>query len=92
MRGVLSAATVCRQWHCRTDHDSSVNKYVVEVSGGMEKVGLRAKALHQTGHWLVLFDGSNAFNSVKRAEILKEILHRVPTRTYFVVKFDGGRT
>ena len=91
-RRVLVAATVFRRWQALTEYDGSEGKYVVGFCGGVEKLGLRAKALNQTGHWPVLFDYSNAFNSIQRADVLNEDLHRVPTLTPFVVKCSGGPT
>ena len=89
---ILAAATVCRRWQVLTEYDDSEGKYVVVFSGGVEKVGLRSKALHQIGHLPVFFDYSNAFNSVQRADVLNENLRRVPTLTPFVVKYYGGPT
>ena len=63
-RRVLAAATVCRWWQFLTEYDGSQSKYVVGFSGGVEKVGLRAKALHQTSNYPVLCDYFNASNSV----------------------------
>ena len=88
---VLGAATVCRRWQVLTEYDGSEGKYGVVFSGGLE-VSLRSKALNQTGHLPVLFDYSNAFNSVQRADVLNEDLHRVPALTPFVVKYYGRLT
>ena len=63
-RRVHAAATVCRWWQFLTEYDDSDGKYVVGFSGGVDKVGLRAKTLHQKGNWPVLFDYYNAFNPV----------------------------
>ena len=54
------------------------------------QAGLRAKALRQTGHWLILVDCSNAFNFVKRAEVFEEVSRRVPALAPFLVKSFGG--
>ena len=50
---VLATAIVYRRWQALTEYDASKDKYVVGFSVGVKNVGLRAKALHQTGHWPV---------------------------------------
>ena len=44
---VLAVATVRRRWQVLTEYDGLEGKYVVGFSGGVEKVGLRAKAPRQ---------------------------------------------
>lgn len=56
-----------------------------------EWVRMRAKALYQTGLWIILPDCSSTFNSARRVESFKEVAYRFPAAlTPFVVKFCGG--
>ena len=71
LRRVLAAGAV-RQWRPRLEEIfSSERQYGVAVAGGVEHVGLRAKTHHQTGHWLFGLDFSNAFNTVRRTNMLE---------------------
>lgn len=47
-------------------------------------MGLRCKLSHQTGHWLLVLDWSNACNTVKRAVTLEEVAIRAVALTPFV--------
>ena len=69
----LIAAGAMRQWRPRLDEvNREVRQFWVAVPGGVERMGLRASTLHETGNWLVLTDYSNAFNTVKRTAVLAE--------------------
>ena len=50
-----------------------VRQFGVDVLSGVNHVGLRATMLHETGHWLVLTDCSNAFNNVKRKAVIAAV-------------------
>ena len=58
-----------------------MRQFGVDVPGGVEYVGLRARTLHETGNWLVITDCSNAFNTVKRTAVLAEVANCVPALT-----------
>ncbi|CAN0554696.1 unnamed protein product, partial [Laminaria digitata] len=66
-------------------------QFGVAVPGGVEHVGLRARTLHETGNWLVRTDCSNAFNTVKRTAVLKEVANCVPAPKPLVAKCYGTR-
>ncbi|CAN0329739.1 unnamed protein product, partial [Laminaria digitata] len=81
-----------RQWWPRWEVvNREVRQFGVAVPGGVEHVGLRARTLHETGNWLVLTDGSNAFNTVKRTAVLEEVTNCVPALTPLVAKSYGTR-
>ncbi|CAN0458038.1 unnamed protein product, partial [Laminaria digitata] len=61
-------------------------QYGAAVPGGVERMGLRARTLYETGNWLVLTDCPNAFNAVKRTAVLKEVANCVPALTPSVAK------
>lgn len=61
----------------------------VAVPGGVEHDGLRARAVHEVGNWLVVTDCSNAFNTVNGTAGLEEAINHVPAP--FVVTCFGAR-
>lgn len=52
----------------------------------MEQGGLRANKHHPAGHGLILHDCSNAFNTMKRAAVLKEVAVRASHLDPFTAK------
>ena len=81
-----------RPWRPRVEEfNREVRQFGVAVPGGAEHVGLRARTLHETGNWLVIADSSNAFNTVKRTEVLAEVANCVPALTPFSAKCYGTR-
>ena len=61
-------------------------QYQAGVLAAVEQVGLRAKALHQTGPWFIVLHYSRAFKSVEKVEVFKKITHRVPALTLSLMK------
>ena len=47
--------------------------------------------LHETGHWLLVTDFSNVFNTGKRTAVLEEVVKCVPALTPLVAKCYGTR-
>lgn len=56
---------------------------MVAVPRGIECVGVRARALHETATRLILMDFSNAFNVVNRTAVLTEVVVCVTVLTPF---------
>ena len=83
----LIIAGAMGQWRPRLEEvNLEVRQSGVAVPGGVEHVGSRARMLHEMGNWLVLTDCSNAFNAVKRTEVLEEVANYVPALTPLVSK------
>ena len=90
MRRMLSAGAA-RQYRDRIARiNVSEGQFGVGVAGGVERVALRAKVHHQTGCWVVGLDCSNAFNTVKRTAVFKEITRVAPRLAPLVAKCYGG--
>ncbi|CAN0286361.1 unnamed protein product, partial [Laminaria digitata] len=88
----LITAGAMQQWRPRLEEvDRETRQFGVAVPGGVERVGLRARMLHETGDWLVLTDCSNVFNTVKRTAVLEEVANCVPALTPLVSKCYGTR-
>ncbi|CAN0254403.1 unnamed protein product [Laminaria digitata] len=78
----LITAGAMRPWRPRLEEvNREVRQFGVAVPGGVEHVEFRARALPETGNWLVLTDCSNAFNTVKRTAVLEEVANCVPALT-----------
>ena len=69
-----------------------VRQFGVAVPGGMERVSLMARTLHETGNWLVLTDCANAFNAVRRTAVLAEVDNCVTALTPLEAKCHGTKT
>lgn len=63
----------------------SEGQYGDGVPEGVRQVDLRANVLYQTGHWTMLLDCSNTFNSIKRPDIFREVDQVVPALPVIVV-------
>ena len=88
----LIAAGIMRQWWPRLKEvNREVRKKGVAVPGGVEHLGLRPRALHDMGNWLVLTDCSNAVNTVNSTVVLQEVGTHVQALTPFVAKCYGAR-
>ena len=59
--------------------------------GGAEHVALRARIHHETGHWIIQTDASDAFNSVLRQPMLEQVAACIPERMGFVAMCYGER-
>lgn len=70
----------------------SKRQFSVGVSGAAEHTGPRYNMFHQTGHWLIVDDYFNAFNTVERAVFLKQVAKCVPAFTPFVANFYAGKS
>ena len=68
-----------------------VGQFGVAVPGGVERVGLRAQTLHETGNLLVIIDSSNVFHNVERTAVLAEVASYVPALTPLLAKCYGSR-
>ena len=83
----LITAGAMRQWRpVLEEGNREVRQFGVALPDGVEHLRLRARMLHETGKWLVFTDCSNAFNTVKRKEVLAEAANCVPALTPFVAK------
>ena len=88
----LIATEVMRQWWPRlggVNHE--VRKTGVAVPGGVEHLGFRQRALHDTDNWLVLTDCSNTVNTINSTVVLQEMNNLVQALTPFIAKFNGAR-
>ena len=56
----------------------------VTVPRRFEDVGVRARALHETGNWIMLTDCPNAFNTVNRTAVLAKVATYEPALAPFV--------
>ena len=52
---------------------------------------LRVRTIHESDNWLVLIDGSNAFNPVRRTAVLAGVVNFGPALTSLVAKCYGTR-
>ena len=69
----LIAAGVVREWKPKLEEIfREADQYGVAVAGGVEKVAMHAQLVHQTGHWVIQTDCSNAFNTAKRTAIMAQ--------------------
>lgn len=56
-----------RRWQPKSEKvNQSEQQLGVEISGVAEHMSLRYILSHNTGHWLLVLEYSNAFNTVKR--------------------------
>ena len=61
----LIAAGVVREWKPKLEEVfREADQFGVAVAGGVERVAMKAQVVHQTGHWIVATDCSNAFNTL----------------------------
>ena len=66
----LIAARIVREWKPKLEEVfREAAQFGVAVAGGVERVAMEAQLVHQTGHWVVQTDCSNAFNTAKRTAI-----------------------
>ena len=90
-RRLITAGAV-RQWRPRLEEvNREVGQFGVAVPGGVERVGLRAQTLHETGNLLVIIDSSNVFHNVERTAVLAEVASYVPALTPLLAKCYGSR-
>ena len=60
----LIAAGIVREWKPKLEEVfREADQFGVAVAGGVERVAMEAQVVHQTGHWIVATDCSNAFNT-----------------------------
>ena len=52
---------------------------------------MRVRTIHESDNWLVLIDGSNAFNPVRRTAVLAGVVNFGPALTSLVAKCYGTR-
>ena len=89
---LLAATSVHDWWPKLTDINFSEGQSSAGVPGDDEQVELQANVLHQTGHWLILLDYSNTFNSARRAQILRDIAVRDSGLATLTARCHGGRS
>ena len=69
----LFAAGIVREWKPKLEEVfREADQFGVAVAGGVERVAMEAQLVHQTGHWVVQTDCSNAFNTAKRTAIIAQ--------------------
>lgn len=74
------------QWWPRLEgFNREARWFGVAVPGGVDHVGMRARALHDPGNRFVLTDRSNAFNPVNRTAVLEETANCVLALTPFIL-------
>lgn len=56
------------------------------MPGGVKHVGLRTRAIHELGNWLVLIDCSSTFNAVTMPAVPAEMANCVPSLTRHAAK------
>lgn len=54
--------------------------------GRAEDASLRCKLSQKAGHWLLVLDCSNAFDTVNRVAVLEDFALRAPALTAFAMK------
>ena len=53
---------------------------------GLKKVAMHAQLVHQTGHWVIQTDCSNAFNTAKRTAIMAQAAKSTPDLVEYVAR------
>ena len=56
------------------------------MAGGVERAAMEAQLVHQTGHWVVQTDCSNAFNTAKRNAIMAQAAKSTPGLVGYIVR------
>ena len=75
----LIGGTVCRQYgQAISEKFEPVGQYGVATPGGTEIMTTRANLAYQQGYAIVTFDARNAFNSMKRRQILPAMATIIP--------------
>ena len=88
----LITAGAMRQWRPRLEEvNREVRQFGVALPGGVEHVGLGARALHEVGNWVVVTDCSNADDSVKSTVVQADVANCVPAISRLVVRCYGTR-
>ena len=83
----LIAAGVVREWKPKLEEVfRDADQYGVAVAGGVEKVAMHAQLVHQTGHWVIQTDCSNAFNTAKRTAIMAQAAKSTPDLVEYVAR------
>jgi Reverse transcriptase (RNA-dependent DNA polymerase) len=65
-------------------------QYGVAVAGRAERVAATAQMLHDAGAVLLTIDGANAFNSISRSAVLREVAETLPELYAYVVQLYGA--
>lgn len=69
----------CQEWKPKLEEVfREADQFGVAVAGGVERVAMEAQLVHQTGHWVVQTDCSNAFNTAKRTAIMAQAAQSTP--------------
>ncbi|CAB1109091.1 unnamed protein product [Ectocarpus sp. CCAP 1310/34] len=85
-RRLIAAGTV-REWKPKLEEIfREADQFGVAVAGGVEQVAMDAQLVHQTGHWVVQTDCSNAFNTGKRTAIMAQAAKNVPDLVGYIAR------
>ncbi|CAB1116596.1 unnamed protein product [Ectocarpus sp. CCAP 1310/34] len=85
-RRLIAAGTV-REWKPKLEEIfREADQFGVAVAGGVEQVAMDAQLVHQTGHWVVQTDCSNAFNTGKRTAIMAQAAKSVPDLVGYIAR------
>eukprot|EP00903_Cladosiphon_okamuranus_P013938 g12964.t1 len=83
----LIAAGVVREWKPKLEEVfREADQFGVAVAGGVEKVAMHAQLVHQTGHWVIQTDCSNAFNTAKRTAIMAQAAKSTPDLVEYIAR------
>ncbi|CAB1115520.1 unnamed protein product [Ectocarpus sp. CCAP 1310/34] len=85
-RRLIAAGTV-REWKPKLEEIfREADQFGAAVVGGVEQVAMDAQLVHQTGHWVVQTDCSNAFNTGKRTAIMAQAAKSVPDLVGYIAR------
>lgn len=83
----LIAAGIVREWKPKLEEVfREADQFGVAVAGGVERVAMEAQLVHQTGHWVVQTDCSNAFNTAKRTAIMAQAAKSTPGLVGYIAR------
>ena len=83
----LFAAGIVREWKPKLEEVfREADQFGVAVAGGVERVAMEAQLVHQTGHWIVQTDCSNACNAAKRTAIMAQAAKSTPGLVGYITR------